>query len=242
MPVHIFEKHIQQSIITPVESLGLSETLWSQCRAFAIKLHQQGFIDPIGILYTSFKHYYPSTIKIHAFTRWLLLDPSNRIEFPLNNLRYPKFSSINDLLKLSSTTNAIDETKLSIDVDQIWFFFSISILFPSNHSLEPDLLVLDNDITRTSTTFKRRPGSRLHCLFAVTPSGKYSNQVYIGKPSRWFQIDIQSNSYARIIPTATGDLVYEHIQQWLKDFLSSSCCTKNRFESIIIRKIFVYSF
>merc|ERR1712110_499575 len=96
LPVHIFEKHTQQSIITPIESLGLSETLWSQCRTFALRLHQQGFVDPIGILYTAFKHYYPSTVSVNAFTRWLLLEPSNQIEFPLNNLRYPIFSSLDD--------------------------------------------------------------------------------------------------------------------------------------------------
>lgn len=193
-----------------------------------MNLAKQGFIDPISILYTSFKHYYPFNITIKTFTRWLLLDPCNQIDFPLNSSRYPIFEATEELVKACQTSKEIPLIDSSTNIDQIWFLFSISILLPANSFLlAPDSIILGNHVTRFSLTHKRNTAQRLHCLFAITPSGKYSNQLIICKTGRNFKIDFPSNSFTRIVQS-NGDILYEHLQQWLEDFLSGSYSTKNR--------------
>jgi hypothetical protein len=116
-----------------------------------------------------------------------------------------------------------------IDIDQIWFLFSISLLLPNHtHTLTPDAVILDNDVTRLSLSHRKSTASRLHCLFAVTPSGKYSNQIVICKPGRFLKVNYPSTVFTRIIETDTGDILPEHLKQWLEDFISSSYTTKNR--------------
>jgi hypothetical protein len=89
-------------------------------------------------------------------------------------------------------------------------------------------MILDNAVTRLSLKHKKSTASRLHCLFALTPSGKYSNQLIICKPGRNFQVNFSSTSFTRIIETNNGDISSEYIKQWFDDFLSSSYVTKNR--------------
>jgi hypothetical protein len=229
IPTNLFEKFTQQSIHTPIQWLGINEILWSQCRTFALNLSKQGFVDPISILYTSFKHLYPSHMTLNTFTRWLLLNELNKTDFPINTLRYPIFETTNELLKCCQKNKQINFINPLINIDQIWFLFSISILLPThNHTLVPDTIILDNDVTRLSSTHKKSTASRLHCLFAVTPSGKYSNQLIIFKPGRFFKVNYSSTLFTRVIETDTGDILHEHIKQWLDDFLSSSYVTKNR--------------
>ena len=193
-----------------------------------MNLAKQGFVNPISILYTSFKHYYPFNITFNTFTRWLFLDPCNQIDFPLNSSRYPIFERIEELVKACQTNKEIPLIDSSTNIDQIWFLFSISILLPVNtFLLAPDSVILDNHVTRFSLRHKRNTAQRLHCLFAITPSGKYSNQLIICKTGRNFKIDFPSNSFTRIVQS-NGDIHYEHLQLWLEDFLSGSYSTKNR--------------
>lgn len=228
LSTNLFEKYTHQSIETPIQSLGLNETLWSQCRSFALNLSQQGFIDPISILYTSFKSYYSSNITLNAFTRWLLLNPTNKNDFSINSLRYPIYQSTDDLLKLCSTSKPLNLSDSFTNLDQIWFFISISILLPPNNCiLIPEIIILDNDATRLSLSHKKSSASRLHCLFAITPSGKYSNQLLVTKPGRSLKVNFPSIKSTRIIQTTNGDIFYENIQQWLEDFISSSNITSN---------------
>lgn len=211
-----------------MKSFGIDPILWSQCRTFALNLGKQGFINPISILFTSFKHYYPFPITFSTFTRWLHLDPCNQNDFPLNSSRYPIFERIDELIKSCQTSKEIPLMNSSVNIDQIWLLFSISILLPANSFLlTPDSVILDNAVTRLSLTHKKNTAQRLHCLFAITPSGKYSNQLLICKTGRSFKIDVPSNSFTRFVQS-NGDILYEHLQQWLEDFLSGSYSTKNR--------------
>jgi hypothetical protein len=226
---NLLEKFIHQSIHTPIQYLGINETVWSQCRTFALNLSKQGFVDPISILYTSFKHISSFNITLNIFTRWLLLNELNKIDFPLNSLRYPIFQTANDLLKCYPTNKQINFLNPLTNIDQIWFLFSISLLLPTHsHTLTPDTIILDNNATRLSLIHKRSTASRLHCLFAVTPSGKYSNQLIICKPGRNLKVNFSSNLFTRIMETDNEDILYKHIKQWLDDFLSLSYPTKNR--------------
>jgi hypothetical protein len=233
LPTSSFEKYTHQSIASPIESLGINETIWSECHSFALNLAKQGFIDPISILYTSFKRYYSSNITFHTFNRWLLFNELNKNLFQINSLTYPIFQSANELinqLKTFQLPKQINFINPLIDIDQIWFLLSISIRLPTNgYSLTPDHIVLDNDATKLSLNHRKTNASRLHCLFALTPSGKYSNQLVICKLGRNFKVNFSSTSFTRIIQTTNGDISYEHVQQWLDDFLSSSYLTKNRY-------------
>jgi len=230
LPTHLFERYTQQLTASPIEYLGINELLWSQCRSFALNLSKQGFIDPISILYTSFKRYYSSNIKLQTFTRWLLLNEFNKNDFQINSLRYSTFYTANELNKLSSqSTKPIHFIKPLTNIEQIWFLFSISILIPTNsYTSIPEIAVLDNNISRLSVNHRKTNASRLHFVFALTPSGKYSNQLIICKPGRHLKVNSSSTSFTRIIETNNGDISYEYIQQWLDDFLSSSYVTKNR--------------
>ena len=93
----------------------------------------------------------------------------------------------------------------------------------------PDTLILDDGVTRLSIKHKKTISStRIHCLFALTPSGKFSNQLIICKQGRDLKMNFHSSSFTRIIQTSTGDITYEHIQQWFEDFISLSYGKNNR--------------
>ncbi|CAF0960565.1 unnamed protein product, partial [Rotaria sordida] len=228
LPTNLFDKYTQQSIAVPIEYLGINKQIWLQCRSFALNLSKKGFIDPISILYISFKRYYSSNIKFNTFTRWLLLNELNKNDFQINSLRYPTFQPANGILKTIQINKQINFINPLTDIEQIWILFPISILLPTNnYTLIPKAMILDNNVTRLSLTHKRTNASRLHCLFALTPSGKYSNQLIICKPGRHFKINYTSTTFTRIIETNNSDISYEHIQQWLDDFISLSYGTKN---------------
>lgn len=244
IPTNLFERFTQQSIHTPIQLFGIDQTLWSQCRTFALHRAKQGFVDPISILYTSFKHYYPFNVTLNIFTRWLLLDPDNQTEFSLNSLRYPIFETTTELVKYCQINQPIHFVDSTTNIDQIWFLLPISFLISSNTSiLTPDHIVLDNNTTRLSVNYKKNSYQRLHCLVAITPSGKYSNQLLISKPGRYIKIDFPSNQFTRIVESS-GDILYEHLQQWLEDFLAGSYSNKNRYnshQSFIIESFFFLS-
>ncbi|CAF4364047.1 unnamed protein product [Rotaria sp. Silwood2] len=228
LSTNLFDKYIQQSIAIPVEHLGINEQLWLQCRSFALNLSKKGFIDPISILYTSFKRYYSSNITFNVFTRWLLLDKLNKNDFQINLLRYSTFQTIDQILKTTQINKQINFINPLVDIEQIWFLFPISIRLPTTgYSLIPEITILDNDVTRISSKHKRTYPSRVLFLFALTPSGKYSNQLIICKPGRSIKVNYASTSFTRIIETNTGTISYEHVQQWLDDFISLSYGTKN---------------
>jgi hypothetical protein len=129
----------------------------------------------------------------------------------------------------SDTVKQINFINPLVDIEQIWFLFCVSILIPTNsRTVIPGIGMLDNDITRLSFKHKRTNASRVHCIFALTPSGKYSNQLIICKPGRYLKVNYSSTSFTRIIETVNGDVSCDHIQQWLDDFLGSSYITKNR--------------
>ncbi|CAF0899518.1 unnamed protein product [Adineta ricciae] len=228
LATNLFEKYTHQACPPPIQSLGIDEALWSQCRSLALNLRKQGCIDPISILYTSFKRYYSPTISLHYFTRWLVLNDENKRDFPVNSLQYSTYQSATQLCKLSPTTKPLEFNQSLDNIEQVWFLISISMLVPmSGSTLIPDVSTLDNDVTRMSFNTKRTSASRLHCIFAMTPSGKYSNQMIIYKPGRHMKVNTASSPCTRIIESNNGDLTCEHIQQWLDEFLSSSQLTKN---------------
>ncbi|CAF4780746.1 unnamed protein product [Rotaria socialis] len=224
-----FDKYTRKSIASPIEYLGINETLWLQCRSFALDLSKKGFIDPVSILYTSFKRLYSPNISLQSFSRWLLLDESNKKDFQINTLLYPTYYKLNDILKSSESTKQIDFVNPLTNIEQIWFLLSISILVPAHgFTLTPEITIFNNCLARSSTHCKRSKTLRITCLFAVTPSGKYSNQLIICKTGKNLKLDYSSTSFTRIVTTDNGDISYEHIQQWLDDFVSSPYVTKDR--------------
>ena len=231
LPIRLFEKYTHQSIAAPLSALGIDEIIWCQCRTFALDLAWRGFVDPISLLYTSFKRHYTSDVTFHWFNRWLMLNESNRKEF----IPYTKSNT-----SLYSTTDLISATRACAPVDdmhfvqplphleQIWFLFSISILVPANgYSLTPDVILLDTRAPRAKSVKKRLRSSRFHCLFAITPSGRYSNQLCVCKSEKDYRINASSKSYTRIVETDSGVISSEHVQQWLEDFLAMPA-TKDR--------------
>ena len=113
--------------------------------------------------------------------------------------------------------------------EQIWIFSSISLRVP-NHGwqLATDAVILDDGVTRLAAKQKRTQSTRIHCFFAVTPSGRFSNQLIICKQTRGLKLNFNSNPFTRIVLSNTGDIHAEHLQQWLDDFLSLSYGTKDR--------------
>ncbi|CAF3877784.1 unnamed protein product [Rotaria magnacalcarata] len=223
-----FNKYIHKSIASPIECLGINETLWSQCRSFALDLSKKGFIDPVSILYTSFKRLYSPNITFKSFSRWLLLDESNKKDFQINTLRYSTYYKANDIPKSSESTKQIDFVNPLTNIEQIWFLLPISIHMPTHDfTLTPEIAIFNDCLTRSSIHNKTSKTLRITCLFAVTPSGKYSNQLIICKAGRNLKIDYSSTSFTRIMTTDNGDISYEHIQQWLDDFVSSPYVTKD---------------
>ena len=114
-----------------------------------------------------------------------------------------------------------------MNIDQIWFLFSISFLPSNTFLITPSSMTLHTGVTHLSTSYKKSASQRLHCLVAITPSGKYSNQLLICKSGRSFKNDFSSNQFTRIVES-DGNILYEHVQQWLEDFLSGSYSSKNR--------------
>jgi len=223
----LFDKYTHQSLVPPLISLDINESTWNECRSFALKLGQKGFIDPLSILYTSFKRFYPNCSSIRSFTRWLSLYEKDNQDFKDYFKNYSIHSmniqSTGELIRLKQTLQVTkDIPKLSENFDQIWFLFSISIRIPINdYVIIADTLILDDGVTRLSVKHKKTT-SRIHCLFALTPSGKFSNQLILCKQGKQLKMNFQSSSFTRIIQTLTGDITYEHIQQWFEDFISLS--------------------
>lgn len=225
----MFDKYSHQSIAIPVECLGINEKLWLQCRSFALNLAKQGFVDPISILYTSFKRYYSSNVTLSGFTRWFLLNDLNKTEFPINSLRCPGFFRAGELVKASQSPKALTFLNPLTDIDQVWFFISISVLPPVHgYTVVPEIMIFDNNITRRASNHKKSAGTRLHCLFAVTPSGKYSNQLIICKPGKSFNANCTPTPFTRIIETNNVDIFPAFMKQWLDDFIALSYATSNR--------------
>jgi hypothetical protein len=133
--------------------------------------------------------------------------------------------STGELIRLIKTLQVNkDIPKFNENFDQIWFLFSISLRIPINdYAIIADTLILDDGVTRLSTRHKKNSSSsRIHCLFALTPSGKFSNQLIICKQGKHLKMNFTSSTFTRIIQTSTGDINYEHIQQWFEDFISLS--------------------
>lgn len=231
----LFDKYTHQSILPPLTSLNIDEITWNKCRSFALNLGKKGFNDPLSILYTSFKRLYPNCPSIRSFTRWLILYEKDNNDFK-NYFKQYSIHSLNiqstgELIRLIETHQIDEENLRKIDenYDQIWFLFSISIRLPINdYTMIIDSLIVDDGATRLSIKHKKTTTSRLHCLFALTPSGKFSNQLIISKQGKQLKMNFQSSTFTRIIQTSTGDLTFEHIQQWLEDFNSLSYGKKHR--------------
>jgi hypothetical protein len=225
----LFDKYTHQSFIPPLTSLNINELNWNECRSFALNLGKKGFLDPLSILYTSFKNFYPNCSSIRSFSRWLLLYEKDNHDFKDYFKHYSIYSmniqSTGELIRLIKTLKVEkDIPKFTENFDQIWFLFSISIRIPLNdYAIIADTLILDDGVTRLSFKHKKTTSSsRLHCLFALTPSGKFSNQLIICKQGKHLKMNFQSSSFTRIIQTLTGDVTSEHIQQWFEDFISLS--------------------
>ena len=203
--------------------LGIDEHFWEQCRSFALNLFQQGLIDPIALVYTSFKQIYSSDITYRTFLRWFSADPWNEKHFPVRTHLYPVFQSASELsnaVKILSPSN-LDEIDRFHNIEQIWLFNSISIRVPLHeNSIQPEIAVLDHSITRNASHLKKGQAIRVYCLFAVTPSGKYSNQLYVYRTGRHIKVTPPSNRFTRIEQTSNGHLSAEHLEKWLEDFLS----------------------
>jgi len=133
--------------------------------------------------------------------------------------------STGELIRLIKTLQVNkDIPKFNENFDQIWFLFSISLRIPINdYAIIADTLILDDGVTRLSVKHKKNSSSsRIHCLFALTPSGKFSNQLIICKQGKHLKMNFTSSTFTRIVQTLTGDITYEHIQQWFEDFISLS--------------------
>ncbi|CAF0979301.1 unnamed protein product [Rotaria sp. Silwood1] len=230
LPSNLFDKYTHQSILPPLISLDIDELLWNQCRSFALNLGKKGFIDPLSILYTSFKYLYPNCSSIRSFTRWLILYEKDNDDFKNYFKQYslftPNIQSIGEIIRLIKTLQINNNNNISKPYEyfkQIWFFFSISIrLSIADCTLIADTLIIDDGVTRLSSKQKKTASTRIHCLFALTPSGKFSNQLIICKQGKGLKMNFNSSTFTRIIQTTTGDITHEHIQQWLEDFISSS--------------------
>lgn len=231
LPVNAFERYLHQSIFPPLASLGIDEDAWLRCRSLALALGKDGFLDPISILYTSFKCYYSPSVTLSQFTRWLLSDDTNKNDFPTiynGSSTLQTAAELSNLITTLPSVTDIDYIDRSLPIEQIWFFISITIRIPTHgYVFSPEVLVLENNTMRLLTIYRKTPVTRCHCFFAVTPSGRYSNQLYVCKPGRYLKTDYESNSFARVVQSANGCISSEHLQQWLEDFLAQYA-TKNR--------------
>lgn len=230
----LFDKYTHQSLVPPLSSLGIDESTWQNNRSFALNLAQRGFLHPILILYTSFKRSSPSCSSIRSFTRWLTLHEQNSTDFTCYLRQYPSsatnFQSVGELIRLVETLSTSENiAQPPSHVEQIWIFFSISLRVP-NHDcqLTADSIILDEGVTRIVVKQKKSSSSRIHCFFAVTPAGRFSNQLILCKQGRGLKLNFESSSFTRIVSSTTGDIHPDHLQQWLDDFLSLSYGTKNR--------------
>ncbi|CAF3695853.1 unnamed protein product [Rotaria sordida] len=234
---NLFDKYTHQSILPPLSSLDINELTWNQCRSFALNLGKKGFIDPLSILYTSFKYLYPNCPSIRSFTRWLKLYEKDNNDFKNYFKHYSIHSmniqSIGEIIRLIKTLEINNDNNNNIsksyeNFKQIWFLFSISIRISMNdNTLIADTLIIDDGVTRLSVKQKKTSSSRIHCLFALTPSGKFSNQLIICKQGKSVKMNFNSSTFTRIIQTITGDITYEHMQQWFEDFISLSYGTNH---------------
>jgi hypothetical protein len=232
---NLFDKYTHQSLLPPLTSLGIDEATWLKYRSFALNLGRKGFIDPLSILYTSFKRSYPNCSTIRSFSRWLSLYEKDNPDFKNYFKQYPihpiNFQSAGELIRLIKTLELNPDIPKPLETfEQIWFLFSISIRIPANdYILIADSIILDDGITRLSAKQRKNTSStRIHCLFALTPSGKFSNQLVLCKQGRGLKMNFPSSSFTRIVQTPTGDISSEHIQQWLEDFISLSYGKNNR--------------
>ncbi|CAF4382312.1 unnamed protein product [Rotaria socialis] len=232
LPSNLFDKYTHQSFLPPLTSLNINESTWNKCRSFALDLGKKGFADPLSILYTSFKRFYPNCLSIRSFSRWFTLYEKDKNDFK-NYLKQHAIHSMNiqsigEIINLSKTlkfnnNNNNNISKTYENSKQIWFLFSISIRTSMNdHIVIADTLILDHGVTRLASRQRKGISSRIHCLFALTPSGKFSNQLIVCKQGKGLKMNFSSTTFTRIVQTATGDLTHEHMQQWFEDFISLS--------------------
>lgn len=234
----LFDKYTHQSILPPLTSLGLTESEWKADRDFALRAANKGFLDPLSIVYTAFKRSYPSCPSMRSFLRWLTLsetiDPSDLHRFLSNDTTNSSASasaiqSVGELIRHVENLEDVPSIPPLFDqYEQIWIVCSMSIRLANQGSqLMADTIFLDESVTRVSNRGKKATGSsRLFCLFAVTPGGKFSNQLLVSRPNRNLKINVQSSSFTRIIHSSTGDVLPEHFHQWLEDFLLTNSTDK----------------
>ncbi|KAG0430109.1 hypothetical protein DMUE_5694, partial [Dictyocoela muelleri] len=98
------------------------------------------------------------------------------------------------------------------------------------YQLIADTIILDDAGTGLATKLRKAHSPRIHCLFALTPSGKFSNQLILCKQSRGLKLNLNSSAFTRIVSTVTGGINCEHLHQWLEDFISLSYGNKNRYD------------
>ena len=228
LPSILFEKYTHQSILPPLSSLNLSSIQWQNFRSIALNLASKGFIDPVSIVYTSFKRSYPSCSTLRSFVRWLTLnekvDRSDLSKFIREYSTHPTpIQSVGELVRQVENFEDIEPIPSLFDkFDQVWIVCSMSIRLPNHGSqLIADTIFFDETMTRHSTRGKKATGSsRLLCLFAVTPAGKFSNQLIVTKPTRNFKSNFLSTPFTRIISSNNGDFQPEYLQQWLEDFVA----------------------
>ena len=160
-----------------------------------------------------------------------MLDESNKRDFIPNTTSSSSFFSTSDLISAAKAYAPDDSMQFLqplAHLEQIWLLFSISMLVPNNgYNLTPEGVLLNSRGARPTTSKKKPRSSRLNCLFAVTPSGRYSNQLCVCKSEKGHSINASSASYTRIVETDSGLISSEHVQQWLDDFLAMSA-TKDR--------------
>ncbi|CAF3708171.1 unnamed protein product [Adineta steineri] len=225
----LFDKYTHQSILPPLSSLNIDENTWNECRSFALEFAKKGFSDPLAILYTSFKRFYPNCPSIRSFTRWLTLYETDNNDFKDYFKQYSihslNFQSLDEILRLVKTLQINNDICQSYEhFNQLWFLFPISIRVPINdYTIVADTLIINDGVTRLAGKQKKSSlSSRIHCLFALTPSGKFSNQLIVFKQGKSLNMNFTSSTFTRIIQTATGNITYDYIQQWFEDFISLS--------------------
>ena len=185
------------------------------------------------ILYRFYIHlsnvFIRTVLQYVRFPRWLSLYEKDQNDFKDYFKQYSVHSiniqSAGELIRLIETLPPTNNIPKPLDnFDQIWFLLSISIRIPINdYAIIADTLILDDGASRLSAKHKKTTtSSRIHCLFALTPSGKFSNQLLICKQGKHLKMNFQSSAFTRIIQTSSGDVTYEHIQQWFEDFIALS--------------------
>lgn len=240
----LFEKFLHQSVVVPCSALGFSESIWSEEKEFASKLHEKGFSRPISILYNSFKRFYPECPSFRCFLRWFSLMEKEE-NCSKNDSISTNFQCFTDLFRQVETIEPEKLRSFSVEnLDEIWFFVSISIRFGANSSgFNNDVLLLDDAFTRLNPRAKKFSSNRYHLLFALTPSGRFSNQLLIHKPNRMLKNNFQSTPFTRIISNSSNtEVLPEHLELWIEDFLSFPFAKSKWFVASFLETLDLFTF